>query len=158
MTIRDVMQSGRMDFADTESPFFLIGLLSAFDNRFQAIADSTMKDISWKQFFAVICISMCREAPTVRELAQIMGCSHQNTKQILLKLERKGFVRIAPDEQDRRKQRIALTEECLAFCAQNDQAAMSVMTRLFDGVSREQLQTTIKTIIQIGDNLKEVHP
>lgn len=30
------------------------------------------------------------------------------------------------------------------------------MTKMFEGVSEEQLQITIQTIIQIEDNLKEI--
>ena len=132
-----------------ESSYFLIGLLSAFENRFQAVADSTMKEISWKQFFALICINMCKEKPTVKELAEIMGSSHQNVKQILLKLEKKGFVSITADESDKRKLRIELTEYCKEFCAKNDEMAMNIMRKMFEGVSNEQLQVTIQTIIHI---------
>ena len=139
-----------------ESSYFLIGLLSAFENRFQAVADSTMKEISWKQFFALICINMCKEQPTVKELAEIMGSSHQNVKQILLKLEKKGFVSITADESDKRKLRIELTEYCKEFCAKNDEMAMNIMRKMFEGVSNEQLQVTIQTIIHIEDNLKEI--
>ena len=92
MNIKEVINSGKVDFTGIEHSYFLLGLLSAFDNRFQAIADSTMQEISWKQFFAIICINMCKEKPTIKELAEIMGSSHQNVKQILLKLEKKGFV------------------------------------------------------------------
>ena len=139
-----------------ESSYFLIGLLSAFENRFQAVADSTMKEISWKQFFSLICINMCKEKPTVKELAEIMGSSHQNVKQILLKLEKKGFVSITADESDKRKLRIELTEYCKEFCAKNDEMAMNIMRKMFEGVSNEQLQVTIQTIIHIEDNLKEI--
>ena len=139
-----------------ESSYFLIGLLSAFENRFQAVADSTMKEISWKQFFALICINMCKEKPTVKELAEIMVSSHQNVKQILLKLEKKGFVSITADESDKRKLRIELTEYCKEFCAKNDEMAMNIMRKMFEGVSNEQLQVTIQTIIHIEDNLKEI--
>ena len=139
-----------------ESSYFLIGLLSAFENRFQAVADSTMKEISWKQFFVLICINMCKEKPTVKELAEIMGSSHQNVKQILLKLEKKGFVSITADESDKRKLRIELTEYCKEFCAKNDEMAMNIMRKMFEGVSNEQLQVTIQTIIHIEDNLKEI--
>ena len=110
MKIKEVMNSDKVDFTGIRSSYFLLGLLSAFENRFQAVADSAMKEISWKQFFAIICIKMCKEKPTVKELAEIMGSSHQNVKQILLKLEKKGFVSISLDENDKRKQRIELTE------------------------------------------------
>lgn len=156
MNIREVLNSEKVDFSGIELSYFLIGLLSAFENRFQAAADSAMKEISWKQFFAIICINMCKDTPTVKELAEIMGSSHQNVKQILLKLEKKGFVHIFVDEKDKRKQRIEITDYCREFCAKNDESAMNTMKRMFEGITEEQLQVTIQTIIQIEDNLKMI--
>lgn len=155
MNIKDVIRSDKVNFTGIESSYFLLGLLSAFENRFQAIADNTMKEISWKQFFSVICINLCKTPPTVKELAEIMGSSHQNVKQILLKLEKKGFVTLTVDENDKRKQRIELTDYCREFCEKNDEMSMALMKKMFEGVSEEQLKVTIQTIIQIEDNLKE---
>lgn len=156
MNITDVINNDKVDFTGIESSYFLLGLLSAFENRFQAVADSMMREISWKQFFAIICINLCKDNPTVKELAEIMGSSHQNVKQILLKLEKKGFVRITIDERDKRKQRIELTDYCKEFCERNDEMTMCIMKKMFRGISEEQLQVTIQTIIQIEDNLKGV--
>lgn len=156
MNIKEVIKSDKVDFTGIESSYFLMGLLSAFENRFQAVADSTMKEISWKQFFAIICINLCKDSPTVKELAEIMGSSHQNVKQILLKLEKKGFVSITVDEKDKRKQRIYLTDYCREFCSKNDEMTTNIMKKMFAGVAEEQLQVTIQTIIQIEDNLKEI--
>ena len=154
--MNEIAESDKLDFAGIDSSYFLLGLLSAFENRFQAIADSAMEEISWKQFFAIICINLCREKPTIKELAEIMGSSHQNVKQILLKLERKGFVSIAVDETDKRKQRIELTDYCRDFCAKNDEMARRIMEKMFAGVSEKQLQLTIGTIMQIEENLKSL--
>ena len=156
MNIKEVISNDKVDFTGINSSYFLMGLLSAFENRFQAVADSAMKEISWKQFFAVICINLCKDKPTVKELAEIMGSSHQNVKQILLKLEKKGFVHITVDESDKRKQRIELTDYCREFCAKNDEMTVNIMRKMFEGVSEEQLQVTIKTIIQIETNLKMI--
>lgn len=156
MNIKEVISSDKVDFTGIELSYFLLGLLSAFENRFQAVADGTMKEISWKQFFAIICVNLCKDSPTVKELAEIMGSSHQNVKQILLKLEKKGFVSIIVDEKDRRKQRIYLTDYCRQFCTENDEMTINIMKKMFAGVSEEQLQVTIQTIIQIEDNLKEI--
>lgn len=156
MNIKEVINSDKVDFTGIELSYFLLGLLSAFENRFQAVADSTMKEISWKQFFAIICVNLCKDSPTVKELAEIMGSSHQNVKQILLKLEKKGFVSIIVDEKDKRKQRIYLTDYCRKFCSENDEMTINIMKGMFAGVSEEQLQVTIQTIIQIEDNLKEI--
>lgn len=156
MHFEEVMQHENIDFTGTETPYFLLGLLSAFDNRFQAIADKFIGEISWKQFFAIICINLCKESPTLKELAEIMGSSHQNTKQILLKLEKKGFVAIVPDSLDKRKQRISLTEKCLQFCTDNDERSAFVIDKMFEGIPEEQLRITIQTIMQMENNLKKI--
>ena len=156
MNITEVMNHENIDFTGIPSSYFLLGLLSAFDNRFHNTADKNMEEISWKQFFALICVNLCPNSPTVKELAEIMGSSHQNVKQILLKLEKKGFVEIKPDENDKRKQRIVLTDHCREFCSKNDTMSADIMKRLFWGISEEQLQTTIRTIIQIEENLLHV--
>ena len=156
MNIKELIKSDKIDFTGIELSYFLLGLLSAFENRFQSVADDAIKEISWKQFFAIICIDLCKSSPTVGELAEIMGSSHQNVKQILLKLEKKGFVNISVDEKDKRKQRIELTPYCNDFCAKNNEISENIMKKMFEGISEKQLQTTIQTIIQIEDNLKEI--
>ena len=156
MNIKQVIQHENVDFSGIEASYFLLGLLSAFDNRFQAMADKVMEEISWKQFFAIICINLSKEKPTIKELAEIMGSSHQNVKQILLKLEKKGFVGISIDPEDRRKQRVELTEKCLKFCADNDEKSTNAVAAMFKGIGQEQLMITIKTIMQMEDNLKEI--
>ena len=154
MLIEEVMKNDNVDFSNIPSNYYLLGLLSAFENRFQAMADNTMQEISWKQFFAIICINMCKEAPTLKELSDILGSSHQNVKQILLKLEKKNFIRFQADETDKRKQRIMLTDNCREFCEKNDEMSKSIMEKMFDGITEEDIAATIKTIIRIEKNLR----
>ena len=156
MQIEEVVQSGKVDFSGIPSSYFLLGLLSAFQNRFQAIADGTMQEISWKQFFAIICINMCKDPPTLKELSDILGSSHQNVKQILLKLEKKDFIQFQADEMDKRKQRIILTEHCRDFCEKNDEMSHDIMKRMFAGISEKELSETIRIIMKIDNNMKEI--
>ena len=155
MDYNAMIQNSSVDFGQMMPAPFLIGLLSAFENRFQAVADSFFEEITWKQFFAIICINLCRESPTINELSEVMGSSHQNVKQILLKLEKKGFVEMIVDEKDRRKQRIVTTKKCEDFCQRNDQGSKIQMNKIFEGISQEQLITTIQTISQMERNLKK---
>jgi hypothetical protein len=83
MKINELVNNDIVDFSAIPPQYFLLGLLSAFENRFQAMADKMMGEISWKQFFAIICIQMCKEAPTINDLSDVLGSSHQNVKQIL---------------------------------------------------------------------------
>lgn len=153
MHLSEVTQNSTMDFTGIESSYFLLGLLSAFDNRFQAMADRLIGEISWKQFFTVICIQLCKESPTLQQLADVMGTSHQNCKQLLLKLEKKNFIAFVRDPADRRKQRIQLTPACMAFCQQNDERSQTLMQHMFDGIPEENLRVTIQTIMQMERQL-----
>ena len=154
MKLDDVIKSDKIDFSEVPPQYFLLGLMSAFENRFQTIADNTMKEISWKQFFAIICINMCKEAPTINELSEVLGSSHQNVKQILLKLEKKGFIKFDVDKIDKRKQRIFLTKTCQKFCEKNNESSIQIMQKMFEGISEKDIKTTIKTIIRMDENLK----
>ncbi len=153
------MKLDNVEFGDMPPQPFLLGLLSAFDNRYQAAADAFFKEITWKQFFAIICIELCREAPTINELSEVMGSSHQNVKQILLRLEKKGFIATVADEKDRRKQRIIVTDAARAFLEKNDnngEQSLYIIGRIFDGISEKDLKTTIQTIMKMERNLSKI--
>ncbi len=153
------MKISNVEFGDMPPQAFLLGLLSAFDNRYQAAADAFFKEITWKQFFAIICINLCKEPPTINELSDVMGSSHQNVKQILLKLEKKGFISMLPDEKDKRKQRIIVTDAARSFLEENDnngQQSRYIIGRIFEGISEKDLKTTIKTIVKMERNLSEL--
>lgn len=154
MKLDEVIKSDKVDFSEVPPEYFLLGLMSAFENRFQTIADNVMKEISWKQFFAIICISMCKEPPTINELSEVLGSSHQNVKQILLKLEKKNFIKFEEDKQDKRKQRIVVTKNCVKFCEKNNETSAQIMQKMFEGISEKDIKTTIKTIIRMDENLK----
>ena len=159
MNYDEAMNMNKVEFGQMPPQPFLLGLLSAFDNRYQAAADRYFKEITWKQFFAIICINLCKEAPTLNDLSEVMGSSHQNVKQILLKLEKKGFVATVPDEKDRRKQRIYVTDACRDFMERNDnndRQSQYFIGRIFDGIDEKSLQTTIQTIMKMERNLSEI--
>lgn len=156
MDFNQMVGMSNVEFGQMPPQAFLLGLLSAFDNRYQASADSFFKEITWKQFFAIICINLCKESPTINELSDIMGSSHQNVKQILNKLESKNFVQMIPDPKDKRKQRIMVTDWCRNFCETNDEGSQKIMAQLFEGIGEEQLLITIQTITQMERNLKNL--
>ena len=159
MNYDEEMNMDKVEFGDMPPQAFLLGLLSAFDNRYQAAADAFFKEITWKQFFAIICINLCREAPTINELSDVMGSSHQNVKQILLRLEKKGFVSTIVDTKDKRKQRIIVTDEARAFLEKNDnngQQSQYIIGRIFEGIEEKSLMNTIQTIMNMERNLSKL--
>ena len=159
MNYDEVMNINKVEFGQMPPQAFLLGLLSAFDNRYQAAADKYLKEITWKQFFAIICINLCKEPPTLNDLSEVMGSSHQNVKQILLKLESKGLVAMIPDEKDRRKQRFLVTDKCRKFMEENDNQSKTseqIIGQIFEGIDENSLEVTIETIMKMERNLDKI--
>ena len=159
MNYDEAMNISKVEFGQMPPQPFLLGLLSAFDNRYQAAADRYFKEITWKQFFAIICINLCKKPPTLNDLAEVMGSSHQNVKQILLKLEGKGFVSMTADGKDKRKQRYSVTDKCREFLEENDnqsRTSAQIIAQIFEGVDEKSLAVTIETIMKMERNLEKI--
>lgn len=85
-----------------------------------------------------------------------MGSSHQNVKQILLKLEREGYVEFVADASDRRKQRILATQKAEEFSEKYAHASDVFVKKLFQDIHEDDLKTTIYSIIHLDDQLKDL--
>lgn len=133
--------------------YFLIGLINRFNNSFQAVADTLFDELSWKQVFFLNCVAMFPQPPTIKEMADLLGCSHQNATQILSKLENQRYVQTKQDAIDKRKQRIVLTEKALAFKRKYEEPSEQAMRQLFQDVPGAQLSDTIKTFTRLIVNV-----
>jgi len=150
MSPRDVV-------AEMDGRYALFGLLFALQNRLQAVGDTFYDEITCKQFFLMACMNLFQgEAPTVQDLAQVMGSSHQNVKQILNKLEQKGFVSVEPDAADRRKLRISLTEYAAVTGEKYRLKEEEFMTGLFDGVTAEEAKQAFLILSKMEANLMKL--
>lgn len=154
MDYKELYKHEKLNFGDMHPGTFLLGLLSAFENKYQASADNFFKEITWKQMFAIVCTNLFKESPTISELAEVIGSSRQNVKQILLKLEGKGFVELIVDPEDRRVQRVLVTAKCINFYMEREGEMDVIFNKLFNGVSDEQIISTIKTLMQLERNLE----
>ena len=138
-----------------ESQKVLFGWFFAFANRLQAVGDTFYDELTCKQFFALICLSLFQENdPTINELSEVMGSSHQNVKQMINKLENKEYVRVYKDEQDKRKQRICITEKLKKLELKYNEKEKEFMNQLYKGISIHDIETTIRVIMTMEDNLK----
>lgn len=134
----------------------LFGLFFAFGNRLQATGDVLFKEITCKQFFFIICLSLfVEEPPTINDLSEVMGSSHQNVKQIADKLCRAGYIKLVQDEEDRRKLRVYSTEALKDLCIKYDNPSREFMAHFTDGTTKEEREITYKTMRQIEKNLVE---
>ena len=138
------------------APYYLIGLVNRFNKSFQAAADSSFEELSWKQIFFMNCVALFEHAPTIKDMADLLGCSHQNAKQILSKLEKQGFVEVIQDPADKRKQRIMLTEKAVDFRRRYDEPSEQAMQLIFGNITAEELRITISVFSRLNNNADEL--
>ena len=136
--------------------FALFGYFFAMSNRLQTVGDRFYEEITCKQFFLMICLRLFENgAPTINELSEIMGCSHQNVKSIAGKLEEKGYLEIRPDSDDARKLRIRLTNKADRLAKKYQKKELDFIDMLFTGISDKQIETTFKTLEKMEENSNE---
>ena len=134
----------------------LFGLLFAFMNRLQTVGDSFYEEITCKQFFLLACLNLYPdEPPTANELAETMGCTRQNVKQLLDSLCKKEILVLIQDKNDKRKQRIHRTKKCERLAANYTQKEQEFMQLLYNGVSENEILSVFKTITKLENNLKD---
>lgn len=135
----------------------LFGLFFAFGNRLQAAGDTFYDEITCKQFFLLICLSLFQdEAPTVNQLSEVMGSSHQNVKQLINKLEEKGFLQTVSDQVDKRKMRIIQTDKMAELKVKYEKQEMAFMEQLYSGLTPQQIASTLQVIKIMENNLMKI--
>lgn len=144
---------GRTREQEMEERYFLFGLLHALTNRLQTVGDTFFDEISWKQWFVLAGTSLFRDPPTINELAEVIGSSRQNVKQLLLKLEQAGFVKIEPDPSDRRKQRVYMTENMQRLDDKYKGESRQFIDRFYQGIEKKEIETTMQTLMKMEQNL-----
>lgn len=93
------------------------------------------------------------EPPSISELSEQMGTSHQNVKQIALKLQEKGFLRIKKDEFDNRTSRLEITDMIERYNNDHREANNQFIEKLFDGINPDELKEFLSVTMRLLENL-----
>ena len=92
----------KVSYENFEPPFILIALMSRFVNRYQSAANTFFKGLSWQQMFFLNGVTLFKEAPSIKDMAEFLGCTHQNANKLYAKLLQDGYIVSQQDENDRR--------------------------------------------------------
>lgn len=133
----------------------LFGTFFAFSNRLQAAGDTFYEEITCKQFFLLICLSLFGdEPPTINELSNVMGSSHQNVKQIADKLEKAGFLETFQDRQDKRKLRVRATQKVKNLSQKYEEREEEFFEIFYKGITQEEIKEMLRLLMKLERNLE----
>lgn len=146
-----------LEFPHYEDEYMMFGMIFVIGNKLQAIGDNFYKEITTKQWFVLVMLDVFGDySPTLNELSEAMGSSHQNTKQLVLKLQNKGYVESDTDEKDKRKTRIRRTSKCGDFITKYGTKQQEYMKLLFQGIDKSSIELTLKTLEKFEKNLQDL--
>lgn len=145
-----------VNLSHIEDRYYLFGMLAAFANRMQAVGDSVFEEVTWKQWFALLGTIVLQPAPSVSQVAGLAGTSHQNMKQLLLRLQAAGLVQLEKDAADQRRTLVHLTPAAEAFDRKYRESSRLFMDSLFEGISDESLNTARQVLDRLNQNLSTV--
>ncbi len=138
---------------------FAFGGILVVANRMDTLIerDLTKFGVTSKQWFLCVVIDKRFDTPpTIKQVAKEMGSSHQNVKQVALKLEKKGLLRLVKDKKDARVTRLVLTPESKAFWAQTEVSAQKFMSVFNKNITEEEFALTRRTLEKMMANLSEI--
>ncbi|KUG04039.1 transcriptional regulator, marr family [hydrocarbon metagenome] len=137
----------------------IFALLLIISNKMNTLLDREFKefDVTTKQWFLSETIkSLFDTPPTMKELASEMGSSHQNIKQVALKLEQKGLLKLEKDKKDARVTRLRLTERSYDFWKKTDPKGSVFRESMFKEMNKKDIATTRALLGKMLLNLTEI--
>ncbi len=141
------------------NPQFIFGSLFVLSNRVDTLLERALQkfDISSKQWFLSICVaSLFDHHPSLKELAKESGSSHQNVKQVALKLQEKNLLDLYKDPKDARTTRVKLSEYSYDYWQKTDQDSSEFMMNLFKDISDEEMNNVRSVFYKLNKNLSEM--
>ena len=146
-----------MRIPDYGDEYLLFGLLAHNSNRLQVLGDSFYDEITTKQWFVIAMLEVFGDDhPTLNELSKDIGSSHQNVKQLVLKLEQKGYVTMYTDPTDRRKSRIKLNEKFEEVRCKYKSKQVQFIKKLYYNIDSEELKVAVRVMLKMQENMEEM--
>ena len=138
---------------------FAFGVLLILANRMDTLLGRELKGfgVTTKQWFlSMIIENMFEKPPTMKEAANEMGSSHQNVKQVALKLQEKGLLKLFKDKKDARVTRLKLTDKSYEFWKQTQPKAIEFTEAFFKDIDKEDLAKARFVLQKMLSNLTEM--
>ncbi|WKY47916.1 MarR family transcriptional regulator [Eubacteriaceae bacterium ES3] len=138
---------------------YIFGGIQIAANQMDTLMERELKEhnLTTKQWLLCVVIQNTFDHdPTLKELAAGMGSSHQNVKQVALRLQEKGFTTLEKDPDDGRITRVRLTDAIDNFGLATHEKAEDFSAKLFDGITKEEQAVTRKTLNKLLANLEKM--
>jgi DNA-binding MarR family transcriptional regulator len=144
------------DIEQMPDTYYIFGAMIMAVNKMDTLLERDLKEIgvtSRQWLLTMIIESFFDNPPTLKEVARVMDSSHQNIKQVALKLQEKGLLKLEKDRKDARVTRLRMTEESYSFWEKIQPKSIEFMKNAFKDINSKELATARKVITNMTFNL-----
>ena len=137
----------------------IFGYLLIISNKMNTLLEREFKEfnVTTKQWFLSETInSLFDSPPTLKEVANAMGSSHQNVKQVAIKLQQKGLLTLEKDKKDARVTRIKLTDQSRDFWKRMDPKGDEFRKKMFKDMDMQDIARARQLLEKMLMNLTEI--
>ncbi len=144
-----------MDRADSERQ--LAQYMSPVAQGWRQLADLTLAELRVSNSSGWCLLFLDRLGPEARQtdLAREIGISQPSLVRTLDQLQAAGLVERSPDPEDRRSNRLVITNEGQALIGRIETKLGSLRHALLDGVSDADLETLVRIMALLTDRIAE---
>ena len=139
--------SSRMDMAR-----FILVMLFMVEQRWHYFIDKDLEsdNITMKQWLMLIVISAgFRSPPSIQEVAEAMSTTHQNVKQVAASMERRGFMVLERDPDNKRIIRLKITDKCHALFQRRNDDDKKTIASMFDNLTDDEMKALFGIIAKM---------
>jgi len=131
---------------------YILVVLFLIQQRWSYIIGKELSEdkITTKQWLMMIVISNAfKHAPSMQEVADALSITHQNVKQLAVRLEERGFLKIERDPNNKRILRLKVTEECNQYWKKRSPDDIKSVNALFEGLNAKEVKNLFEIISKL---------
>jgi DNA-binding MarR family transcriptional regulator len=147
--------SSRIDMAR-----FILVMVFMIEQRWRYFIDKELEadGITMKQWLMVIVIATAfKTPPSIREVADAMSTTHQNVKQIAASLERRGFMTLERDPDNRRIIRMKVTDKCLALFKSREENDVKAIYSMFENLTDDEMKSLFSIVAKMESRADQLY-
>ncbi len=136
--------------------FEIFGKIFFMSNRLEYLGDNELRkdDLTTKQWQLIaVTGKYFTYPPSVSEVAEVLSTTHQNVKQIALKLQEKGLISIEKDEKDKRVLRLRITEKNRRYWESKASEDVVFISSLFYEMTDKEIQDLFFLLNKVQKNI-----
>lgn len=147
----------RKEIDNIDKRYHIFGMLFLLSNKLETLGNNFLGELTTKQwFFMLILMNFFKDPPTLSELALEMGTSHQNAKQIAIKLEEKGFLVVRKDTRDKRVLRLTPTDKIEKYVKLREDKDHFFIEKFFKVLTVEEVRNVYEAFTKLLDNIQVI--